>query len=68
MKFVRNVNRLQLGKPLLNQGREQSSLLNLVLFFPTADLVLGTGSASVAKLQCCGPLYPRVCVCLGETG
>lgn len=57
MKFVRNVNRLQLGKPLLNQGREQSSLLNLVLFFPTSNLVMGTGFASVAILQCCGLLY-----------
>lgn len=63
MKFVRNVNRLQLGKPLLNQGREQSSLLNLVLFFPTSNLVMGTGFASVAILQCCGLLY-SACLCL----
>lgn len=68
MKFVRNVNRLQLGKPLLNQGREQSSLLNLVLFFPTTNLVMGTGSASVANCSAVDLCTPRVCVCLGETG
>lgn len=34
MKFAGNVNRLQLGKPLLNQGGEQSSLLNLIFFPP----------------------------------
>lgn len=64
MKFARNVNRLQLGKPLLNQGGEQSSLLNLIFFppiffFPIYNLLMGTVFASVGLQECCGSLHPR---------